>query len=190
MSDLLIEVHPLTPARLPDFLGFFDGDAFADNPRWASCYCQCYYEDHSQVVWKHRTAPQNRALACERAASGAMQGFLAYAGGRVAGWCNAAPRHLLRALDDEPTPDTEQVGAIICFVVAPQFRRQGVSSALLAAACEGLRAQGLRIAEANPRPEATSAAENHFGPLAMYLAAGFGVHRTDDDGSVYVRKLL
>ena len=190
LSDITIEVRPLTPERLPDFLSFFDGDAFSDNPQWSSCYCQCYYEDHSCVVWKDRTASENRALASARAVNGQMQGYLAYAGGRVAGWCNAAPRHLLRALDEEPTPDAELVGAIVCFLVAPHFRGRGVSSSLLAAACEGLKSQGLRIAEANPRPNATSAAENHFGPLAMYLAAGFEIHRGDTDGSVYVRKLL
>ena len=48
----------------------------------------------------------------------------------------------------------------------------------------------LGIAEAYPRPDASSAAANHFGPLAMYLAAGFAVHRTDGDGSVCVRKPL
>ena len=61
---------------------------------------------------------------------------------------------------------------------------------LLEAACEGLRRQGLRIAEANPRTAAASAAENHLGPLALYLSAGFTVHREDDDGSVYVRRAL
>jgi hypothetical protein len=35
------------PDTLPLFLRFFDGDAFADNPKWSSCYCQCYYEDHT-----------------------------------------------------------------------------------------------------------------------------------------------
>ena len=61
---------------------------------------------------------------------------------------------------------------------------------LLDAACDGLRAQGLAIAEANPRPNAKTPAENHFGPLALYLAAGFTIHREDTDGSVYVRRPL
>lgn len=190
MSELPIEIHPLSPARLADFLRFFDGEAFGDNPGWSFCYCQCFYEDHSRVVWKDRTAVQNRALACERAADGRMQGHLAYADGQVAGWCNAAPRRLVHALDDEPVADADQVGSIVCFLVAPPYRGRGVSKALLAAACEGLRAQGLRIAEAYPRPNASTPAENHFGPLPMYLAAGFTVHQTDSDGNVVVRKAL
>ena len=41
-----------------------------------------------------------------------------------------------------------------------------------------------------PRPNATNTAENHYGPLGIYLAAGFAVQRTDDDGSVWVRRAL
>jgi ribosomal protein S18 acetylase RimI-like enzyme len=119
-----------------------------------------------------------------------MQGYLAYSDGSPVGWCNAAPRHLLHALDDEPTPDAEHVGAIICFLVEPSQRGHGIARALLDAACNGLRQQGLRIAEGNPRVDTSSSAENHFGPLGLYLSAGFTVHREDDDGSVYVRRHL
>ena len=115
-----------------------------------------------------------------------MQGYLAYSEGTPIGWCNAAPRNLLHALDDEPTPSAEQVGAIICFLVEPSNRGRGVARQLLEAACEGLKKQGLHIAEANPRTVSTSAAENHFGPLSLYLSAGFTIHREDEDGSVYV----
>ena len=190
MNQAAVSVQELSPALLPDFLKFFDGTAFSDNPKWSSCYCQCFYEDHSVVKWSARTAPQNRAFACERIQARSMQGYLAYSGGVPVGWCNAAPRHLLRALDDEPSPDADKVGAIICFLVEPRQRGRGVARQLLEAACEGLRRQGLSIAEANPRTASTSAAENHFGPLGLYLSAGFAVHREDEEGSVYVRRQL
>jgi hypothetical protein len=61
---------------------------------------------------------------------------------------------------------------------------------LLEAACEGLRRQGLRFAEGYPSAESASAAENHCGPLGLYLSAGFSVHREDEDGSVHVRREL
>lgn len=32
-----VEIWPLAPSRLSDFLAFFDRDAFADNPHWAGC---------------------------------------------------------------------------------------------------------------------------------------------------------
>jgi len=129
----MIQVKPLSPERLADFLKFFDGTAFSDNPRWSSCYCQCFYEDHSVIKWSERTASENRALACERIQGRSMQGYLAYSDGSPVGWCNAAPRHLLHALDDEPTPDAEHVGAIICFLVEPSQRGHGIARALLEA---------------------------------------------------------
>ena len=190
MNELKIQVRALTPALLPDFLRFFEGTAFSDNPKWASCYCQCFYEDHRVVKWSARTAPENRARACERIDGGLMQGYLAYWDGSPVGWCNAAPRTLLHALDDEPLPDAEQVGTIVCFLVEPSQRGRGVARQLLEAACDGLRLRGLRIAEGNPRTESVSAAANHFGPLSLYLSAGFSVYREDDDGSVHVRRML
>jgi GNAT superfamily N-acetyltransferase len=190
MHEAVADVLPLSPATLSDFLKFFDGTAFSDNPRWSSCYCQCFYEDHSKVVWPDRTAAQNRARACERATTGEMQGYLAYVDGQPVGWCSAAPRHLFHVLDNEPTPDAEHVGAILCFLVSPENRGKGIARRLLGAACDGFRAQGVKIAEANPRPSATSPADNHFGPLSLFLSEGFQIHRPDTDGSVFVRKLL
>ena len=82
------------------------------------------------------------------------------------------------------------VGTILCFLVETSRRGRGIARQLLEAACDGLRKQGLRIAEANPRTASTSAAENHFGPLTMYLSAGFTIAREDDGGSVWVRRHL
>ena len=183
-------IQPLTPANLPDLLAFFDGDAFSDNPKWASCYCQCFYEDHRVVKWSDRSAGQNRTIAIQRGNTGAMQGWLAYADGAVVGWCNAAPRALFHALDEAPVADAAAIGCILCFLVAPSLRGRGFAKALLNAACDGLRDQGLKLVEANPRTGTVSAAQNHYGPLAMYLAAGFAVDRDGDDGSVWVRKAL
>jgi GNAT superfamily N-acetyltransferase len=185
-----VEIHRLSAERLADFLAYFDGPAFADNPRWSSCYCQFLYVDHSKTVWSKRTARENRDQACERIYANRMQGYLAYRGGEPVGWCNAAPRTLLDAFADEPDPDAERMGQITCFVVAKAHRRTGVARALLHAACAGLKEQGLAIAEASPHSGAGSDAENHYGPLAMYLDAGFTVHRTDDDGTVHVRRAL
>jgi len=190
MTPTAVEIHPLSLARLADFMALFDGEAFSDNPKWSSCYCQCFYEDHSKIQWASRTAAENRDCASQRIAQGRMQGLLGYQEGKVVGWCNAAPRELFHALDAEPIADPEQVGTILCFLVAPSARGRGIATALLNAACRYLRGQGLHRVEANPRPSAKGTAENHFGPLGMYLAAGFTVRQTDADGSVWVTKEL
>ena len=185
-----IDIQPLSPQRLADFLDFFEQRAFADNPKWLSCYCHFPHADHATVVWKDRSAAQNRAATCERIEAQTMQGWLAYAGGQAVGWCNAGPRRLVEGLFDEPEPLAERIGAIACFVIAPAFRGQGLAKALLNRACDGLREQGFDWAEAYPRSDAANAAQHHHGPLAMYTAAGFEVVKDDGEGGLTVRKPL
>ena len=190
MTQVQLLIKPLSHEALSGFLAFFDGEAFSDNPAWSSCYCQCFYEDHTQIDWTTRSAEENRSCAVARCGAGNMQGYLAYLDQKVVGWCNAAPRAMLHSLDADPIPDASVTGCILCFLVSPAIRGKGVARALLDAACEGLHSQGLLYVEANPRLQARSDAENHFGPLAMYLSAGFAVVREDDDGSVWVRRRL
>jgi len=185
-----IEVKPLAVERMDAYLQFFDEKAFTDNPRWAGCYCYFPYHDPAKTHWPERSGEENRAAICTSIRAGTAMGYLAYVGAEVVGWCNAAPRRLYPMLQDEPAPDGAHTGTIFCFIVAPAFRGRRVASALLDAACAGLAEQGLRIAEARPVKQASTAAANHLGPLAMYLAAGFAIVREDNEGNVYVRKRL
>lgn len=185
-----MSVRELAPELLQDFLSFFEGEAFADNPEWGSCFCQFLYVNHSTVNWTARTAEENRAAARERICTNRMQGYLAYRDGQPVGWCNAAPRVMMDAFADEPDPDATRIGQITCFVVAKPHRRSGIAATLLEAACSGLKKQGFAIAEASPLAEAPTDAKNHYGPLSMYLSAGFHEHRREADGTVYVRRSL
>lgn len=187
---MTVEIRPLGPDTRDDFLRFMEGEAFADNPKWSSCYCQCLYVNHEVEDWKSRTAEQNRSQACERIAAGRMQGYLAYRDGKVVGWCNAAPRGMLDAFANEPDHDAARLGEVTCFVVAKAHRRTGVARALLAAACSGLKAQGLEIAEAMPKAAEGTDAEQHFGPKRLFEEAGFVTFRHRDDGLVLMRRPL
>jgi ribosomal protein S18 acetylase RimI-like enzyme len=172
--ELAIQVKPLTPDRLTDFLNFFDHDAFTDNPGWASCYCHFYCADHEQKDWEKRDGAENRQAVSQLIRAGKMHGYLAYAGNKVVGWCNAGLR---RNIPNAPNPDgrldADDTGVIVCFSIAPAYRGKGVVTQLLNAALEDLRAQGVKTVQALPRNDAPSTASNYHGPLAMYLNAGF-----------------
>ena len=146
-----IEIHEATPGRIPDVLSFFDHAGFAGNPAWAACYCVFYQNggqdnpDWSDAKWR-----DNRAELEERLRKGTTTAVLAYAGRKLAAWCNASPRTefpSLRGRDEHPD---DQVGSIVCFVVAPPYRRHGLGSKLLAAACDSFAARGFKVAEAIP----------------------------------------
>lgn len=186
------DIRALTPALADDFLRFFDRDGFMDNPDWAGCFCMfphCTTEEWDAEP--ERTPARNRAEKAALVRRGEAQGHLAYDGGRVVGWCHAAARSTLPgiesreafAIDDDPA----RIGSIVCFIVAAPYRRQGVARRLLDAACDRLRAQGLTIAEAYPHHTDTSDARAFFGPLEMYLDAGFTLHR-DGERNAIVRK--
>jgi ribosomal protein S18 acetylase RimI-like enzyme len=184
-----IIVRPLEPGDLDEYLQFFDTRAFTDNPRWADCYCYYPLHDPLEKDWKERTGPENREAVSGCILTGQSQGHLAYREGEVIGWCSAGPRSLYPMLRDERRPVADSTGAIFCFIVAREQRGQGVASALLDAACAGLQAQGLTVAQARPLREPSSA-PNERGPLPMYLKAGFVVVNEYPDGTVLVQKQL
>lgn len=169
-----ILIRPLIPSLLRDYLGFFDHDAFADNPDWASCYCHFYYARHDQKDWEKRDGPENRQAVSQLIQAGKMHGYLAYDGDQVIGWCNAGLRKNIPNIPvTDGRPDAEDIGVIVCINIAPAYRGQGVATQLLGAALAGLRAQGVKMVEALPRNDTQSNASNYHGPLAMYLNAGF-----------------
>lgn len=87
------------------------------------------------------------------------------------------------------TDDAERVGSIVCFVIAPQYRRHGIARLLPDAACDLLARQGFAVAEAYPTKRVGSDAVLYRGPLQLYFDAGFETHR-DGPRSVAVRKAL
>lgn len=182
--------RPVTPELVEDYLQFFDQRAFTDNPRWAGCYCYFPLHDPAQREWRLRSSADNRGAVHRCIINGTARGFLAYSGAEVVGWCNAGPWSQYPMLRDVQEPDADSLGVIFCFIVAPHWRGRGVATALLEAACTGLKALGMKAVQAKPLKSASDAASNHLGPLQMYLAAGFSVVREGEDDDVFVRKTL
>jgi GNAT superfamily N-acetyltransferase len=174
-----IELRTLTPELKDDYLAFFDADAFPDNPVWAACYCLAYcVVTPPGEIYDDRSAAQNRAERAAMIERGEASGVLAYVGPRVIGWCHAAPRTSLPALDETPEfafegNDRDRTAAIVCFVIAPAYRGQGLSRRLLDGACDAMRERGMRWLEAYPPLSPGTAASSYHGRLSMYEAAGF-----------------
>lgn len=198
MSELIVKA--LAPALAGDFLRFFDherGAAFADNPQWATCYCH-YYEVPVAIDWPTLSGAQNRVAMQARIEVGEMEGFLAYGGDEPVGWLNAQPRHKLRHCFERmrvpPTPlpcAPYEAAVVVCFIIAPAWRRRGVSRALLAGALSSLAARGFKLVDGFPFKSGDSerGADHYHGALSTFVAAGFAPLSETDDITV-VRKLL
>jgi GNAT superfamily N-acetyltransferase len=176
-----LTIRRLVPELVSDYLAFFDGVAFSDNPDWSGCYCYFYHHDPAAGDWGKRTGPENRACASRLIAEGRLKGYLAYSEGRVVGWCNANDKSAYALLAAQPELQDKgqtRVCAVVCFAVAPELRGCGIAGRLLERVCEDHRQCGYDyIVEAYPRKEAAGSAANYHGPLSMYQAAGFRIHR-------------
>jgi len=186
-----IEVRPLAPERLDDFLDLFDHRAFADNPSWRGCYCFNFRFAGDDAAAAERTTADNRRDMSDAIAGGRAHGLLAYVDGRAVGWCSASPKaempQLLRR--DWIPAESERVGIIGCLVIASQYRRHGVARRLVAAAGDYLAGIGCTIAEAYPIKEVGIDAHGFNGPPEIYRELGYETYR-DLPQRLVVRKNL
>jgi GNAT superfamily N-acetyltransferase len=170
-----VTVHPVTVDRVDDWLDFFDHDAFAGNPDWASCYCLEPHlldtEEEPERAWR-----DTRQAMVGRLRDGGTFGYLAYVDGKPAGWVNASRRSdygLFRTVDPDG-PDAGSVVGVSCFVVAPPYRRHGVASMLLDRVIADAADRGARWLEAYPRNTPEEGDAGHFrGPRRLYDDRGF-----------------
>ena len=102
--------------------------------------------------------------------------------GSVVGWMHAAPRHKLPHCFERMkfAPPSVEVAAheaavIVCFVIAPAWRRRGVASALLDFALADFAARGIAVVDAFPfkAGDGTSPADHYHGPAALFASRGF-----------------
>ena len=170
-----VEIFPVTEDRVADWLQFFDHDGFAGNPDWASCYC---IEPHLPASDEHPEQPwrETRAKMIGRLQCGATFGYLAYVDGKPAGWVNASMRSdygLYESVDSEG-PDPASVVGVSCFIVAPPYRRHGVSGKLLDRVIEDAGSRGASWVEGYPYNDPDSGDPGHFrGPRQIYEERGF-----------------
>jgi GNAT superfamily N-acetyltransferase len=174
-----VDIHPVTEDRLDDWLAFFDTEAFAGKPEWAACYCSEPHmhprgvapEDAENRSWR-----QNREITSGLLRSGRSFGYLAYVDGKTAGWVNASKRSeyaLYRLGDTGDPPDADVIG-VSCFIIAPPYRRHGISAKLLDRVIADSGERGAIWIEGYPfKGERDDDAANFRGPRSLYDTFGF-----------------
>jgi GNAT superfamily N-acetyltransferase len=173
-----LEIHPLTPDRLPDLASLFGQGG---DPKW--CWCSFFRVRNTDFA--SATAETNRKVLERAVATTAAQnrnpGLVAYRDGEPIGWVSVGPRDdyerlkhskVLAPIDDKP------VWSIVCFVVSRKARNQGVARALLDAAVDYARRHGATLLEAYPVDTdggRVPAAHAFKGTVGMFERAGFEV---------------
>jgi len=168
-----IEIRPINADSADDVGGFFDTDAFPDNAAWGSCYCMFYFKGgHDSLEWGNEPWQENRRDQLTRITRGQTTGALAYIDGKMVGWCNATARSEFPGLTDG---QDEGVVSIVCFAIAPPYRRHGVATRLLEGVVDHSKLNGAVRLEAYPVRDPDDERAAYHGSLDLYERAGFQV---------------
>jgi GNAT superfamily N-acetyltransferase len=172
-----LTVRPLTAGRWPDLEALFGTRGCGIARR---CWCMYYRRTGPAppAVSDRSSIAASRAALRALAASGEPPGLIAYRGKVAVGWVSLGPREDFARLTRSPVMkavDSAPVWSVICFVVAPGHRGQGVARELLAAAIAHARRRGATLLEAYPvdRPGRSGDETMWFGAKSMFDAAGF-----------------
>jgi len=172
---MALEVRRVTPGRWDDVVSLFERPGPRGGTQSAAgCWCQYWvlrgkaYEVGWGVAHKARLAAELRGRT--------LEALLAYRDGEPVGWCRFGPREGFARLEASKALariDDAHVWSVVCFVVHPTAKRQGVASSLLEAACGRAAARGASILEAYPVRGNHMNLDAYTGYLPMFLAAGF-----------------
>jgi len=184
-----IETRPLAPATWADFEELFGA-------RGACGGCWCMWWRKPRAEYERDKGSANRASMLALVNSGIVPGLIGYIDGKPAGWCSVSPRGQFVRLNNSRTlksPDDQPVYSVVCLFVKRTHRRQGLSSALLTAACELVRSQGGRLVEGYPvvpRKDTVPDMTAWTGFPRAFEQAGFvEVARPTDARAIYRRVL-
>ncbi len=192
-----IEIKKLTPELTEDYLKFFDVTPHDDDVPGSKCYCVCWCSADHRVATDFSSQEKRRELARQYVKDGIIQGYLAYQGERVVGWCNANTKsqclHCISWLSFMQSIDVDdtnlKIKSIFCFVIAPDMQRKGIATQLLCHVCEDAAADGFDVVESYPKKEFVSVPRDFMGPAKMYEKLEFTPIREVDDIAV-MRKAL
>lgn len=164
--------HPVTPDRFEDF-----ADVINRNRRASHCWCLSHRLQAAEVEQLGGSREQAMRRLCER---DHPPGVVTYRDGEPVGWCSIGPRseitRLARSRLIRPVDDV-LVWSIICVVVRPGHRKQGVTAPLLDGAVAYAASHAAPAVEAYPvdppgRMDLTMA---FVGTKTMFERAGFRV---------------
>lgn len=194
-----IQVCKLGKDMAEDYIRYFDNRAFGDGNAEKGCYCVWHHwtdrHEYERSLMPEAERPyRKREYAKELIQNGLLNGFAAYLGNQMVGFCNADTKDRYFRLSRENNPNSwtgtnadDKILAIVCFIVAPDMRRNGIAKALLDYACQYARENGYDCVEGYP-PRGAFTTHDCGGSVSMYADLGFEI--IDIPNGIVARKKL
>lgn len=172
--DQLI-IEPLSKKNWKKFVELFGSKGACGN-----CWCM-YYRLNRTEFEQGKTGDGNKTAMKDIVWKNYPTGLLGIYEGKAIAWCAFAPREdfikLARSRVHKPIDD-KKVWSIPCFFIAKQFRRRGVSVALLNGVTRYAKEKGIKIIEAYPTIPTQKALPDTFAWIGLYKSferAGFEI---------------
>jgi GNAT superfamily N-acetyltransferase len=141
-----LSFRPVTAAEWKDLAVLFGANGACGG-------CWCMWWRLTQSRFNGQKGAGNRRALKRLVDAGDVPGILAYDGDRPVGWCSVGPRDGFPALDRSRVlgrVDAQQAWSIVCFFVAKDCRKRGITEKLIKAAVSHARRKGAAIIEAYP----------------------------------------
>ncbi len=192
-----IKIRKLEPDLLEDYLFFCENTAHSDYPDFARCYCVSFYSESLSLknIIEDFTDPEvRRKYAIKMINEGNLQGYLAFDGTRVVGWCNSNDRADciscwgLNEYRRDIVLDMK-AKSVFCFAIDPNMRGKDIATALLKRICDDAIKEGYDCIEAYPEKAGDNMYYNFRGPIGLYDKLGFSIYK-DMGNRLIVRKML
>jgi GNAT superfamily N-acetyltransferase len=175
--DLLNELtfQPLSKSNWASFV-----DLFGSKGACGNCWCM-YYRLPKAEFTEGKYDDGNKEAMKEIVWSNRPTGILAFHDDKAVAWCAFAPREDFMKVENSRVHkriDDEKVWSIPCFFIAKEFRRQGISVALLKGVIAYAKSAGIEIIEAYPTIPTQPKLPDAFAWIGLYKSferAGFEV---------------
>ena len=190
-----IRIRRLTPELWKDYVEFFDNTTHDTGIKEHKCYCVCWCND-DYACKDFSTAEKRRQMAIEYVKNNNIQGYLAYQGNKVVGWCNANTKaDCLKCVSwrmfmhHVPLDEERKVKSVFCFVIEPTMKRQGIATQLLNRVIQDAIKDEFDAIEAYPYKESSYLSSDFGGYVKMYEKLGFSMTLETEQGYVMTKSL-
>lgn len=155
---------PVTAATVGDFEALFGARG---GPNW--CWCMAWRATSAEL--KDANGPTRKQQMLDRIADGVPVGLVAYDGGTPVAWASVAPKDTFQP-GLGGVKETDKVWSLTCMFIAKDYRKQGLSALLIAAAAKHAKKHKATILEAYP-VDPNSPSYRFMGFVPAFARLGF-----------------
>lgn len=186
-----IKIEELHSDMALKYVDFFENRAFSDGNINKGCYCVWHHWTEEHENERNRLPIEERPFckrnyAIELIEQNKLHGFVACDDNEIIGFCNADLKDNYFRHSRENKPDSwvgidhnDNVLAIVCFTIAPDYRGKGIAKKMLSYACGFAAKSGYGYVESYPS-DGEFNPYNCCGNRSMYEAQGFTIINVND----------